>query len=107
MSGTILLEKLLLPTFVATATLGSYPNYQNNYDLSLRNQVTPIFHSNKTKKLPHELQPSYDTYEPLKILSDIDKVKIVSEFANNLLLNSVDLEIEISKMIDEDFWDLI
>lgn len=102
MSGTNIIEKVILPTFVVTATFGVYSNDLNN------NISVDSFHSNNpVAKLFSERQPSYDKYTDMRTAQHLEKINTISNFANNLLSNSIDLKKEISEMVDEDFWDLI
>jgi hypothetical protein len=102
MNSTNIIEKVLFPTFIVTATLGTY-----NVDLpnSIPNKSEYKIPSNT--KLFSELQPSYGNYIDMGTLQHLNKVNTISDFANNLLSNSVDLKKEISNMVDEEFWDLI
>lgn len=68
---------------------------------------------------PHtESVYSVNQYEALKYtpienirltsnFSDVEKLEIIVDFSKNLVANSIDLDQEFVKLVDENFWDLL
>lgn len=100
------IEKIIFPTLVVTSTVGCYPSYSNSNDIFYKYDAC---YQQTSTKLFSESQPEYHTNISFSKteLSDSDKISIIYNFADNLLKNSTDLDPEISKMVDENFWDLI